>query len=161
MIRLHITLFTWNAPSRTTKTVIALLLLARSRSRGDRDRDRDRDRERTQHRIGGANIKAETMQPAHLCPSLPLLQIGGYVCGTLAAGDTLTHESMSGHDPAGKLLCGDNPLCHTTIIPSNCQQRHSIQSPKRRTKYSMQRIHMDPVTDAMNRLNRATLLTQC
>ncbi len=29
----------------------------------------------------------------------------GYTCGTLTAADTLTHESMSRHDPEGQTLC--------------------------------------------------------
>ena len=29
----------------------------------------------------------------------------GFICGTLTCGDTLTEESMSAHDPAGKTLC--------------------------------------------------------
>ena len=28
-----------------------------------------------------------------------------YVCGTLTTGTTLTHESMSEHDPSGTTLC--------------------------------------------------------
>jgi len=29
----------------------------------------------------------------------------GYTCGTLTTADTLTHESMSRHDPEGQTLC--------------------------------------------------------
>jgi len=32
--------------------------------------------------------------------------IVGFVCGTLAAGQHLTHSSMSQHNPQGSLLCG-------------------------------------------------------
>ena len=32
-------------------------------------------------------------------------QLVSYVCGTLTSSDTLTHESMSDHDPTGTVLC--------------------------------------------------------
>ena len=31
--------------------------------------------------------------------------IVGYVCGTLTATDSLTHECMQNHNPEGNLLC--------------------------------------------------------
>jgi ribosomal protein S18 acetylase RimI-like enzyme len=33
------------------------------------------------------------------------LQVIGFVCGTLSTSNTLSHDSMSFHEPQGKLLC--------------------------------------------------------
>lgn len=42
---------------------------------------------------------------AFLVATDPAGQVIGFVCGTRAPGDVLTHESMRRHDPAGESLC--------------------------------------------------------
>ena len=42
----------------------------------------------------------------------------GYTCGTLTAAETLTHESMSKHDPEGHTLC-----IHSVCIAAESQRK--------------------------------------
>lgn len=53
--------------------------------------------------------------------------IVGYICGTLTAAESLTHDSLQKHDPVGEMLCihsvGASPLvmpcslCQVTTTP--------------------------------------------
>lgn len=42
----------------------------------------------------------------------------GYICGTLTSADTLTHESMSKHDPEGQTLC-----MHSVCVAAEYQRK--------------------------------------
>ncbi len=44
--------------------------------------------------------------------------VDAYVCSTLTAGDTLTHESMSTHDPAGATVC-----IHSVVVDKSQLRR--------------------------------------
>ncbi|ELR11586.1 acetyltransferase, GNAT superfamily protein [Acanthamoeba castellanii str. Neff] len=43
-------------------------------------------------------------------------QVVGFVCGTLAVGQTLTHSSMSQHTPEGSTLC-----IHSVVVDERCR----------------------------------------
>lgn len=45
-------------------------------------------------------------------------QLVGYICGTLTAADSLTHESMSKHDPDGRTLC-----IHSVCVAAEHQRK--------------------------------------
>ncbi|KAH8109495.1 acyl-CoA N-acyltransferase [Phellopilus nigrolimitatus] len=51
-------------------------------------------------------------------PDGPRRTLVGYVCATLSASRTLTHESMSAHDPAGTSVC-----LHAIAVPTTLQRR--------------------------------------
>eukprot|EP00438_Fugacium_kawagutii_P034871 Skav225567 [mRNA] locus=scaffold81:432919:434196:+ [translate_table: standard] len=44
----------------------------------------------------------------------------GFVCGTLAHGNSLTHESMEKHEPSGRLLC-----VHS-VVTKECFRRRGV-----------------------------------
>jgi hypothetical protein len=46
------------------------------------------------------------------------LRIVGFVCGTCAHGDTLTHASMAQHEPEGRLLC-----IHSVVVDGALRRR--------------------------------------
>lgn len=45
-------------------------------------------------------------------------QVVGFVCGTCTSAPTLTHESMSKHDPEGSLLC-----VHSVVVDPSLRRR--------------------------------------
>ncbi|WIA41274.1 hypothetical protein OEZ86_004878 [Tetradesmus obliquus] len=49
-------------------------------------------------------------------------QLVGYVCGTCSSASSLTHESMSSHEPGGSLLC-----IHSVAVAQQ-HRRHGIAS---------------------------------
>lgn len=51
----------------------------------------------------------------------------GFVCGTLAAGETLTHDSMSDHDPAG---CACPPLSDRGVTITTSMHPHVHVQPR-------------------------------
>lgn len=55
-------------------------------------------------------------------PQRPQHSVIGFVCSTLTASLSLTHESMSTHDPDGKVLC-----IHSVVIEAS-RRRQNIGS---------------------------------